>query len=59
MIELKNVTKGYEGKKEVLKDVTLKIEDSCVFGLVGINGAGKSTLLRLLAGVLREDSGYR
>ena len=57
MIELKNVTKGYEGKKEVLKDVTLKIEDSCVFGLVGINGAGKSTLLRLLAGVLREDGG--
>ncbi len=57
MIEIKNLTKGYESKKEVLKNVNLTIKDSCVFGLVGINGAGKSTLLRLIAGVLRADSG--
>ena len=57
MIEIKNLTKGYEEKREVLKNVNLKIEDSCVFGLVGINGAGKSTLLRLIAGVLRADAG--
>ena len=57
MIEIKNLTKGYEQKKEVLKSVNLKIEDSCVFGLVGINGAGKSTLLRLIAGVLRGEAG--
>ncbi len=57
MIEIKNLTKGYESKKDVLKNVNLKIEDSCVFGLVGINGAGKSTLLRLIAGVLRAEQG--
>ena len=57
MIELKNVVKGYDNKTAVLSGVGLTIGDSCVFGLVGINGAGKSTLLRLLAGVLRADSG--
>ena len=57
MIELKNVVKGYDNKTAVLSDVGLTIGEACVFGLVGINGAGKSTLLRLLAGVLRADSG--
>lgn len=57
MIEIKNLTKGYESKKEVLKNVDLKIPEASVFGLVGINGAGKSTLLRLIAGVLRADEG--
>ena len=57
MIELKNVVKGYDKKTVVLSGVGLTIGEACVFGLVGINGAGKSTLLRLLAGVLRADSG--
>lgn len=57
MIEIKSVTKGYEKNKEVLKGVSVTVEDGSVFGLVGINGAGKSTLLRLIAGVLRADSG--
>lgn len=57
MIEIKNLTKGYEDKKEVLKGVSLKIGDGTVFGLVGINGAGKSTLLRVIAGVLKKESG--
>ena len=57
MIEIKNLYKSYDGKKDVLQNVTLSIPDSTVFGLVGINGAGKSTLLRLLAGVLKKDGG--
>lgn len=57
MIELKNLYKSYDGKKDVLQNVMLTVPDSTVFGLVGINGAGKSTLLRLLAGVLEKDRG--
>ena len=57
MIEIKNLTKSYEDKKEVLKEVNLTISDGTVFGLVGINGAGKSTLLRLISGVLRGEGG--
>ena len=58
MIEIKDLTKGYEKNKDVLKNLSLEIGDSCVFGLVGINGAGKSTLLRLIAGVLRAGAGH-
>ena len=57
MIEIRNLTKGYEKNKDVLKSVSLSVPDGTVFGLVGINGAGKSTLLRLIAGVMKGDNG--
>lgn len=57
MIEIKNLRKSYDGKTDVLKEMTVTIPDSSVFGLVGINGSGKSTLLRLISGVLRADHG--
>ena len=57
MIELVQLSKGYENKKEVLKNASLTIPDSSIFGLVGINGAGKSTLLRLISGVMKADEG--
>ena len=37
--------------------ITAQIETGSVYGLIGTNGAGKSTFLRMLAGVLRCDSG--
>ena len=57
MIKLENIHKTF-GKYPAIKDVSLNIEDSQVFGLVGTNGAGKSTLLRMISGVLRQDSGW-
>ena len=56
MIEVKNLYKCFD-KKSVLNNLSLKIDDGIVFGLVGINGAGKSTLLRLLSGVYQADAG--
>ena len=56
MIKLENIHKTF-GKYPAIKDVSLNIEDSQVFGLVGTNGAGKSTLLRMISGVLRQASG--
>ena len=56
MIKLENINKSF-GKYPAVSDVSLNIEDSQVFGLVGTNGAGKSTLLRMISGVLRQDSG--
>ncbi|MBQ7913322.1 MAG: ABC transporter ATP-binding protein [Clostridia bacterium] len=57
MIEIKNLRKSYDGKTDVLEEMTVTIPDSSVFGLVGINGSGKSTLLRLISGVMRADHG--
>ena len=56
MIEVKNIFKSF-GEKNVLEDVSFKIEDGKIFGLVGINGAGKSTLLRIMSGVYIADHG--
>ena len=52
MIEFKNVSKTYDGKNYVLKDVNLKIEDGEFVFIVGHSGAGKTTLTKLL---LREE----
>lgn len=56
MIELLHVNKCL-GKKQIIKDLDLTIEDGVIFGLIGPNGAGKSTLLRLLAGIYQCDGG--
>ena len=52
MIEFKNVSKTYDGKNYILKDVNLKIEDGEFVFIVGHSGAGKTTLTKLL---LREE----
>ncbi|MEM3549749.1 MAG: ABC transporter ATP-binding protein [Candidatus Bathyarchaeia archaeon] len=47
MIEVQSLFKEYSGK-QVLKDVSFKVEKGEIFVLVGPNGAGKTTLLRIL-----------
>ena len=39
MIEIKNVSKTYDGKKKVLKDVSFKIEDGEIFAFIEIGRA--------------------
>lgn len=56
MIEVRKVSKAFENIKAV-NDVTVKITEKNVFGLVGTNGAGKSTVLRMIAGVYKPDAG--
>jgi ABC-2 type transport system ATP-binding protein len=47
---------GFDGRP-ALRDITAEIRPGIITGLVGPDGAGKTTLLRLLAGLLRPDSG--
>ncbi|MFV0560602.1 MAG: methionine ABC transporter ATP-binding protein [Enterococcus sp.] len=54
IIELVNVQKTFDGKKgniHAVQDVSLKINQGDIFGIVGYSGAGKSTLVRLLNGL--------
>lgn len=55
-VELKGLKKAY-GKQLALEDLTLKIEEGVIFGLVGPNGAGKSTTIHILSGLLVQDEG--
>ncbi|MFN8057603.1 MAG: heme ABC exporter ATP-binding protein CcmA [Vicinamibacterales bacterium] len=45
------------GATRAVTDVSFEVEPGEVVGLLGANGAGKTTTLRMLAGVLRPDSG--
>ncbi|MEO0083858.1 MAG: ABC transporter ATP-binding protein [candidate division WOR-3 bacterium] len=55
-IEVNNLSFSY-GDKEVLSDLTVKINTGEFFGIIGPNGAGKTTLLKLIAGLLRPNQG--
>lgn len=56
MIQAEKLTKTFD-KKVALDNLTCRIPDGCVYGLVGSNGAGKSTFLRLLCGIYKADAG--
>jgi len=56
MIKAEKVSKKFQDT-EALKDVSLSVQRSSIYGLVGSNGAGKTTLLKLLAGIYRQNSG--
>ncbi len=57
MIEIREVTKSYDGVKKAVDGVSLTVKDGEILGLLGPNGAGKSTLLKMLVGILAPDSG--
>jgi ABC-2 type transport system ATP-binding protein len=48
---------GANGKKEVLKNVSIDIEEGEIFGILGPNGAGKTTLISILSTLTIPDSG--
>lgn len=57
MIEIKNVSKTYNGKKKVLNNVSFKIESGEIFAFIGHNGAGKTTMIKCIMGILDFEEG--
>lgn len=60
MLEVKDITKFYgsgENRFEVLKGISLKIEDGDFAVILGASGSGKSTLLNIVSGLERPDGG--
>ena len=47
------------GDRDILKNVTINLQTGSKVALTGANGAGKSTLIKVLAGLVKPDSGSR
>ena len=56
MIELKQVDKSF-GDKQVLKNISFRVENGETLALIGGSGSGKSTLLRMMIGLDRPTAG--
>ena len=56
VLETRSLTKSFFGVAAV-KDVSIKVNQGEILGLIGQNGAGKSTLMNLIGGVVQPDSG--
>lgn len=57
MLELKNICYSAQGKEDILKNVSLVIEDNKFVVITGPNGGGKSTLAKIIAGIVSPQSG--
>lgn len=56
MIEIANLSKTFKGES-VLKNITMKLDNGIIYGLVGTNGCGKTTLMRCICGMCKPTTG--
>lgn len=57
MIDVKQVTKTYNGSHKAVDDVSIQINSGEIVGFIGPNGAGKTTTIKMLTGILKPDAG--
>lgn len=56
MLEFKNVTKEFD-KVVAVNDISFKLEEGKILGIVGRNGAGKSTIFRMILNLIKPTKG--
>jgi nitrate/nitrite transport system ATP-binding protein len=56
LLEINGVTRGYNGH-DVIRDISLTVNEGDFVSLIGYSGTGKTTLISLLSGLLRPDRG--
>lgn len=56
-IETSRLSYAYGKKKDVVKDLSIRVEKGKIYSFLGPNGAGKSTTIKLLLGLLRARQG--
>ena len=57
MIEITGLKKSY-GKKQVIGGIDLRLDAGEQAAIIGRNGCGKTTFLKMLAGIIKPDSGH-
>ena len=56
-LQVRNVTFSYDGKRDVLKDVSMEIPSVGMTAIVGESGCGKSTIVHMLSGTFKPQRG--
>jgi len=56
VLKAEKLAKSYKGR-EVVKEVSLRVESGQIVGLLGPNGAGKTTCFYMIVGLVRADGG--
>ena len=57
-VTAEHLVKSYNnGEVKALNDLSLDVEEGTVLGVLGPNGSGKTTTVRILATLLKPDSG--
>lgn len=56
LINIKNLSFGYSGGQDVIKNINMEVQDGDFICILGENGSGKSTLIRC---ILHLNKGYR
>lgn len=57
MLEIKNVSKSYNNKINVVDNLNIEIKSGEIFGFLGPNGAGKTTTIKMMTGINGIDKG--
>lgn len=56
IFETKNLSKSY-GKIRAVRQLSLKVSEGQIYGILGPNGSGKTTTLSIAMGILKQDAG--
>ncbi len=57
MLEIKNVSKIYNGEKKAVDNISFTVNDGEIFAFIGHNGAGKTTTIKSIVGILDFEEG--
>jgi len=57
MLELKNISFQVEDGREIIKDISLTVDEKKIIAITGPNGGGKSTLAKVIVGIQNPTSG--
>jgi len=57
LIEIKGVSKSYNGKVKAVDSLNMEVPSGAIVGFLGPNGAGKTTTIKMITGITKPDQG--